>query len=81
MIFEKGPTLKEFMDPLTEYISDLMSPDGNIMSHTFPAGIQIEDEEGNDYSITQMYTYHLGGCGCPSDIVIRIKKVPEYDYD
>jgi len=65
------------MDKLTEYASDLMSPDGNISSHTFPAGIQIEDEEGNDYSITRMYTHHLGGCGCPSDIIIRIKKYEE----
>ena len=77
MIFETDPTLRQFIDPLNEYINDLMDSDGNVMSHTMPAGISIEDEDGNDYTITRMYTHHLGGCGCPSDIIIRIKKYEE----
>ena len=54
MIFEEEPTLKEFSDKFNEYVNDLMTTDGNIASHTFPAAIYFE-VEGSDhqYSINE----------------------------
>jgi hypothetical protein len=75
MIFEEEPTLKEFSDKFNEYVNDLMTTDGNVASHTFPAAIYFE-VEGSDhqYSIKELELGYMGGCGCPQSITIVIKQ-------
>jgi hypothetical protein len=76
MVFDKEPNLKEFNDIFQSYVSDCMSNDGNIQSHTFPANLNVwcEEEDGSCYDIVAINRDYLGGCGCPSGIEIIIKK-------
>lgn len=68
--------LKGFNDRYKEYVEEVMDKNGNVNSHTFPARIYVEDEQYN-YEIVDIEMNYLGGCGCPSDITIKIKKVDD----
>jgi hypothetical protein len=75
MIFEKEPTLKEFSDKFTEYTNDLMTADGNVTSHTFPAVIYVEVEGSEHmYPIKELEIGFMGGCGCPQSLTIIVRE-------
>lgn len=81
MEFEKEPTLKEFADTFNEYLNDIGcmdNPEGWIASHKIVGGIRVYDIDEDDdtaYEIVGIDMDQLIGCGCTSDIVIKIKKV------
>lgn len=79
---DKPPTLKEFAETFNSYLNDIGcmdNPEGWIASHKIVAGIRVYDIDENDdtdYEIVGLDMDQLIGCGCLSDIVIKIKKVP-----
>lgn len=80
MDWNKPPTLKQFVDTFQEYLQDvgLKGPEGHIASHKIVGGIRVFIDDPNDdtdYDITGLELEYLMGCGCSSDIVIKIKKV------
>jgi hypothetical protein len=83
MEFDKPPTLKEFAETFNAYLNDIGcmdNPEGWIASHKIVGGIRvydIDEDDETDYEIVGIDTDQLIGCGCTSDVVIKIKKVEE----
>ena len=81
MDWDKEPTLREFANKFQDYLNDIGCMDneaGWIGSHHIIGGIRIETEDSDDdtaYEICGLEYDMLMGCGCPSDIVIKIRKV------
>ena len=79
MNFDKPPTLKEFSYYFNKYLDDIgcaNNPEGYIASHKIVGGIRVYDEDDEtDFEIVGIDFEQLMGCGCPSDIIIKIKKV------
>ena len=67
--------LKEFVEKINLYADDIgCMRDGKMGSHDIVSNINIEDEDGNYFEIKDIELNCLGGCGCPSDITIILKK-------
>ena len=83
MRWDKEPNLKDFATVFQEYLDDIGCMDneqGWIGSHKIVGTIRVYNDDPNDdtaYEIVGLDMDGLGGCGCPADIVIRIKKVEE----
>jgi hypothetical protein len=80
---DKPPTLKEFTDLFNKYVSEILVPgesEGYIQSHKIIGDIYIDcvnDNSDTIYEIVDLDMNLLGGCGCPSDITIKIRKCEE----
>ena len=78
MNWDKEPTLKEFATTFNDYLKEIGcmdNEDGFIAAHKITGRIRVEiDEDMSDYEIVELDVGTLGGCGCWSDIVIRVKK-------
>ena len=76
--WDKEPTLKVFSGAFQLYLKEIGCLDneaGWIGSHHIVGGIRIENEdEDTEYEICGLEYDQLMGCGCPSDIVIKIRK-------
>lgn len=67
--------LKQFIEKINSYAHDIgCMKDGKMGSHDIVSDIMIEDEDGNSYELKDIELNYLGGCGCPSDITLIIKK-------
>ena len=83
MRWDKEPTLKEFAKVFHDYVEDIGCTDneqGWIGSHKIVGRIRVYNIDPNDdtaYEIVGLDMRGLGGCGCPADIEIRIRKVEE----
>lgn len=82
MNWEKPPSLKQFTDTFNDYVKEIGCMDnteGYIASHKIVGGICVEDVGDDDavYQIVELDIGQLGGCGCWSDIVIKIKRIEE----
>lgn len=81
MDWDKEPTLKQFAEKFAEYLSDvgcMGNPDGWMGSHKIVSGIRVITDDPNDdtaYEVCGLDLDLLMGCGCSSDIVIKIRKV------
>jgi hypothetical protein len=82
MDWDKEPTLKEFATAFNQYVDETGvlcgdNPEGWIGSHKITGHIQVIDVSDDDveYDIVGLDLNQLIGCGCPSDIVIKIKKL------
>lgn len=66
--------LKSFVDIINKYADDIgCMKDGNIGSHNIVASLNIEDDNDNYYELIDINIEYLGGCGCPSDITLKIR--------
>lgn len=79
MIFNKHPSLKEFMTDLNYCVKEtccMSNPEGTIGSHNIVGHINICcDDADEEYEISYIEIDRLGGCGCESGITINVKKV------
>lgn len=81
MDWDKEPTLKQFAEKFADYLNDVGCMDntaGWMGSHKIVSGIRIEVENETDdtaYEVCGLDLDFLMGCGCSSDIVIKIRKV------
>jgi hypothetical protein len=81
MEWDKEPKLKEFAEEFARYLNDvgcMDNPDGWMGSHKIVSRINIlcEDaDEDIEYEVCGLEYDQLMGCGCPSDITIKIRKV------
>jgi hypothetical protein len=81
MDWDKEPKLKEFAEAFADYLNDvgcMDNPDGWMGSHKIVSRINIlcEDEDDDtSYEVCGLEFDQLMGCGCPSDITIKIRKV------
>ena len=83
MDWDKEPKLKEFAETFADYLNDvgcMDNPDGWMGSHKIVSDIRVEmedqaDDDDTDYEICGLRFEQLMGCGCPSDITIKIRKV------
>lgn len=83
MDFDKPPTLKEFAEVFNrylEYIGCMDNEQGYMGSHNIVSEIRVYDIDEDDdtaYEIVGIDFEQLGGCGCESDITIKIKKAEQ----
>jgi hypothetical protein len=81
MNFTKTPSLREFTDFFNEYVKEVGVMDnheGWIGSHKIVGRISvaIEDEDDDtDLEIVGIEYDQLMGCGCLSDVIIKVRKV------
>jgi hypothetical protein len=78
MDWDKEPTLKEFATTFNDYVNEigcLDNQDGYIASHKIIGGIRIDDDSDTEYEIIGLDINQLVGCGCWSDIVIKIRRI------
>lgn len=81
MDWTETPSLKTFAEKFNEYLKDvgcMNNESGWIGSHKIVGGIRVFDVDEDDdtaYEVCGLEYDMLMGCGCPSDIVIKIKKV------
>ena len=79
MDWEKEPRLAEFAKIFDSYVKDIMNvndPDGFIYSHRIKGSISVRTDD-TMYEIVGLDLDYLGGCGCPSGITIRVKKIED----
>ena len=79
MNFDKAPSLKEFAEVFNRYLNDvgcINNPEGYIASHKIVGKIGVViDNELDDFEIVGIDMDQLGGCGCFSDITLKIRKI------
>lgn len=79
MDWDKQPTLKEFVTIFDDYVKEIGcmdNEDGYIASHKIVGDIRIEDvSDEAEYEVVGLDINQLGGCGCWSDIVIKIRRI------
>jgi len=76
----KEPNLKQFAEVFQQYLADIGCMDnvhGWIGSHKIVGRIRVivENDEDMELDITGLETEQLMGCGCASDISIRVRRV------
>ena len=82
MDFDKEPTLKEFSEVFNKYLNDVGCMDsekGWIGSHKIVGDVRVyitDEDDDTAFEIVGIEMDQLMGCGCPSGILIKIKKVP-----
>jgi hypothetical protein len=73
--------LKEFTEKFNNYVNEIGcmgNPDGYIASHKIVGGICVEDDSDDSlYEVIGLDINQLGGCGCWSDIIIKIRRKDE----
>ena len=73
------PTLKQFATTFDDYVKEIGCMDnenGYIASHKIVGRIRVEDDTDDvEYEIVGLDIGQLIGCGCWSDIIIKIKRV------
>lgn len=70
--------LKKILDKLNLYADDIgCMKDGKLGGHNIEAKLNIVDENDESYELIGINMGCLGGCGCPSDIELVIRKVEE----
>ena len=83
MDWEKEPRLAEFVKIFDSYVKDIMNvndPDGFIYSHRIRGSISVCTDDPDDdtmYEIVGLDLDYLCGCGYPSGITIRVKKIED----
>lgn len=81
MDWDTTPTLKDFDDTYMGYMEDIggvrTTPTGYIAAHDIVGSITVWDDDDVAYDITGLEVDQLIGCGCPSGIIIKIKRVVE----
>ena len=81
MDWDKQPTLKDFANAFADYLNDIGcmdNPAGWMGSHKIVSDIRVRIDDPNDdtdYEVCGLEFDQLMGCGCPSDLVIKIRKV------
>lgn len=63
MDWEKEPRLAEFAKIFDSYVKDIMNVN--------------DPDDDTMYEIVGLDLDYLGGCGCPSGITIRVKKIED----
>lgn len=68
--------LKEFKEKIDDYSNEIgiYGDEGFIGSHDIVGSIYVEDENGDTYEVEGFDISQMGGCGCWSGIIIKVKK-------
>lgn len=71
--------LKEFKEQVDYFCNEIgiYGDEGFISSHNIMGDVYLVDDKENYYDISDFELSRLPGCGCPSGLIINIKKDEE----